>query len=165
VAERQRLVARLLLGARVLLVVVGVSPWLLPFARRYLPAEPVWRLLDWCFDGVCHRMLSRTLTLASLPMPLCSRCAGIFAGLALGALVPWPRLELRRARWALGASGVLMVLDVLAQDLGLHPFWHWTRLLTGVLLGHFGARLLVAAIERGRADKPDEPQPEQGGVS
>jgi uncharacterized membrane protein len=150
IAAHARVVRQIRLWTRVSFVLVGALPWWLPLARRYLPAEPVWLLLDWLFVPVCHRLPSRTLVLAGVAMPLCSRCAGIFAGLATGALVPWPRLELRAARFALALAGSLMLLDVVAQELGWHPLWHSTRIATGVLLGHLMACTLFAAIGRER---------------
>ena len=146
----ERISRQILLWTRVSFVLVGSLPWWLPFARRYLPAEPVWLLLDWLFVPMCHRLPSRTLGFAGVAMPLCSRCAGIFAGLALGALVPWPRLRLPAARIALALAGLLMVLDVVAQELAWHPLWHSTRIATGVLLGHLMACTLFAAIRRER---------------
>jgi len=145
---RRRVRRQILFWARVSFVLVGSLPWWLPLARRYLPAAPVWLLLDWLFLPVCHRLPSRTLCLAGVAMPLCSRCAGIFAGLALGAIAQWPRLGLRAARWILAGAGLLMALDVAAQELGWHPLWHWTRIATGVLLGHLLACTLFAAIRR-----------------
>lgn len=146
---RQRLRRRLGWAMRLLLLLVGLVPWLLPFARRYLPGEPLWRLLDLGCEGVCHRMATRTLTLASLPMPLCSRCAGICAGLGLGALLGWPRLPPSAARLALGAASLVMLADVVAQDLAWHPLWHWSRLATGALVGYLAARLIVTTVEGG----------------
>jgi len=146
----ERITRQILLWARLSFVLVGSMPWWLPLARRYLPAEPVWLALDWLFLPICHRIPARTLCIAGVAMPLCSRCAGIFAGLALGALCPWPRLGLRAARAALAVAGLVMLLDVLAQELSWHPLWHSTRVGTGVLLGHLMACTLFAAIRRER---------------
>ena len=144
--EPERLRRQLGEVTRALLVLVGLLPWLLPFAHHHLPGEALWKLLDRGCEGACHRLPARTLTLASLPMPLCSRCAGICAGLALGALLRWPRLTASRARLALGAAGVVMLADVVAQDLAWHPLWHWSRLGTGGLVGYLTATVIVTAL-------------------
>jgi uncharacterized membrane protein len=149
-AMSERITRQILLWARLSFVLVGSMPWWLPLARRYLPAEPVWLLLDWLFIPICHRIPARTLSIAGVAMPLCSRCAGIFAGLAVGALCPWPRLRLRSARIAISVAGLVMLIDVLAQELAWHPLWHSTRIATGVLLGHVMACTLFAAIRRER---------------
>jgi uncharacterized membrane protein len=81
-------------------------------------------------------------------MVLCSRCAGVFAGVALGAMLPLPERLLPRGRALFLGALALTVLDVVTQDLGLHPPFHPTRLLTGLLLGYTGMAFLVAAIAR-----------------
>jgi hypothetical protein len=43
---------------------------------------------------------------------------------------------------------VLTVLDVVTQDIGLHPPLHPTRLLTGFFLGWTATALLVATLSR-----------------
>jgi len=141
---------QLLLFARLSFILVGTMPFWLPLARAYLPLGPIGALLDLPFVAVCHRMSSRTLRLAGVAMPVCSRCAGIFGGLALGMLVCWPRPTLRQTRIGLLGAGLLMLADVLTQDLGVHPVWHATRLATGGLLGYLAAVALVAAIVRER---------------
>lgn len=88
--------------------------------------------------------------LAGVPQPVCSRCAGVYGGLALGALVRWPRPTMKQTRVALAVLGTLMAADVVMQDVGVHPMWHWTRLLTGGLVGYALAASLMAAITRQR---------------
>lgn len=133
-------------AGRVILVVGGALPWLVPLARRYLPLGRAGIALDLLFLPMCHRLPERTLTLAGVAMPLCSRCSGIFAGVALGALLMWPRFTLPRWRWIIAATGALMALEVAAQDAGLHPIWHPTRILSGLLFGYALAVTCVTAL-------------------
>ena len=79
-------------------------------------------------------------------MVVCSRCAGVFAGIAVGAIAPLPRslVSIGRAL-VLGAVG-LAALDVITQDLGLHAPFHPTRLATGVLLGYSATAFLFATL-------------------
>jgi uncharacterized membrane protein len=130
---------------RVGFIVLGVLPWILPIARAKLPLGRAGELLDLFFAPMCHRIPARTLYFDGVPMPLCSRCAGIFAGLALGALIMRPRFELARWRIIVGVSTALMIADVVTQDLGVHPIWHVTRVVTGLLFGYaIGAACLLA---------------------
>jgi uncharacterized membrane protein len=141
---------RPLLYARASFVAGGALPWVLPFARSALPLGPIGALLDSVFIVVCHRRPERTLVLAGIPMPLCSRCAGIALGIALGGLVARPSPSLRATRTAALIATLLMIADVLAQDLGLHPIWHSSRIATGALFGYVLAVGLFAAIRRER---------------
>jgi uncharacterized membrane protein len=137
-----------LIAARVCFAVGGALPWVLPFARAALPLGPIGGLLDAMFIVLCHRRPERTLVLAGTAMPLCSRCAGIALGLALGAILAWPAPSLRRTRFAVVVAAVLLMADVVTQDLAVHPVWHATRIATGGLLGYALAIGLFAAIRR-----------------
>ena len=127
-------------------IFVGVLPWILPLARALLPLGRAGELLDLFFLPMCHRLPERTLTLAGVVMPLCSRCAGIFAGLALGALILRPRVEIARWRILVAVAGALMLLDVVTQDLGVHPIWHGTRIASGLLFGYAIAAACLLAM-------------------
>lgn len=141
--------ARALPGvARAALVVAGVFPWLLPLLRASLPLGVLGAGLDALFVTMCHRLPERTLTLAGVAMPLCSRCSGIFAGVAVGALAVWPDLSARAWRGGITAAAGGMALDVATQDLGLHPVWHVTRLASGFAFGYALAAACVLALRR-----------------
>jgi uncharacterized membrane protein len=133
---------------RVVFTLAGALPWALPWARAKLPLGPLGWLADAAFLLVCHRRPERTLVFADVAMPVCSRCGGIFAGLALGALVAWPTLSLRAARAGLALGGVAMLVDVVTQDLGLHPVWHAARIGTGAVFGYAFACALVSVVRR-----------------
>ncbi|WP_129353721.1 DUF2085 domain-containing protein [Sorangium cellulosum] len=105
-------------------------------------------MLDRFFAPMCHRMPERTLALEGVLMPVCSRCAGIFAGVAAGAALAWPRLPMTAWRPLLVAISALMVLDVVTQDLGLHPVWHPTRLATGLAFGYALTTAFVTQLAR-----------------
>jgi uncharacterized membrane protein len=130
--------------ARAVLVAIGVFPWCLPLLHA------AWQVsgsaFDWPFLLVCHRMPSRTLHIAGVLMPVCSRCAGIFAGLAAGSIVARPRLPIRTWRMVGAVTAGLMIADVVMQDWGVHPVWHPSRLATGVLLGYVMAAAFVTNL-------------------
>jgi uncharacterized membrane protein len=140
--------ARIVAWFRGLLVFVGLLPWLLPLARARLPLGEIGAALDLAFFTMCHRRPPRTLSFEGVPMPLCSRCAGIFLGVAIGAAIGRPLLSLRAWRWAFGAACVLMIADVATQDLGLHPPWHPARIATGVLVGYGMVVGFLSALAR-----------------
>src|SRR5262249_1695846 len=124
----------------------GAMPWVIAPLRGLVRLGAFGAALDAAFRPLCHRMPERSLVLVGVTMPVCSRCAGIFAGVALGALLAWPRLSIHISRAVSLASGALMAADVFAQDYGLHPFSHVTRLVTGGLFGYTLASALAAQV-------------------
>lgn len=147
VADRARMRAKILLGLRAALVFSGILPWILPFLRSRLPLGQLGVALDYVFLGMCHRRAARTLVLDGIAMPLCSRCAGIFLGVAIAAIIARPILAMRTWRVLFVIACALMLTDVVTQDLGLHPVWHPTRILSGVLVGY----LMVIGLFSGLA--------------
>jgi uncharacterized membrane protein len=146
--------AKILSWFRGLLVFIGLLPWVLPFARARLPLGEVGVGLDLVFFTMCHRRPPRTLFFEGVAMPLCSRCAGIFLGIALGAVIGRPLLTLRAWRWAFAVACALMLADVVTQDLGLHPVWHPTRVATGLLVGYGMVIGFLSALARDAASAP-----------
>lgn len=132
--------------ARASLVLVGLAPLLVTLLRRSFPPGSMDALLDAPFSLVCHQRLERTLVLAGARMPVCSRCAGLYLGAALGALLPGPKLAPRTARSALLATGLLVALEVVLQDAGVHPPWHPSRLASGFAFGLVAARALLSRL-------------------
>ena len=121
-------------AVRVLLVVVGLSPWLPALATRVPALTPLATLADAWFGFQCHRDPSRALGFGSTVLPVCARCFGIYAGLALGALVLRPRLEPRFLRLWLVASVLFMLLDVATELLEMRPPSAPLRAFSGGLL-------------------------------
>lgn len=147
-----KLLGRVLRGA---LIVIGFSP-LLPLV---LEPVPVLRALGHAFEAwfafQCHREPERSLSLFGHVLPVCSRCTGIYWGLAAGALVMRPRLGAWPLRIWVGFAALVMVLDVWTELLGMRPESTVMRVLTGMLLAYpVGAAVVWAARD---LDLPDEP--------
>ncbi len=120
---------------RVALFLAGALPWLRAFGGRLLPTAVV-GAIDLAFAPLCHHAPERTLVLLGQPMCVCSRCAGIYAGIAIAALVgARAALSVRAPRRALEVGGAMMALDVLAQAAGLYAPFHPARLATGLVVG------------------------------
>lgn len=125
-----------------LLISAGLLPWLLAL-------RPAWSsALFPVFRAICHQRPERTLTILGAPMVVCSRCAGLYLGLALGVVLPLPRRLLPHGRALVIAAVALATLDVLTQDLGLHAPFHPVRLATGVLLGWSGCAFMMGTLRR-----------------
>jgi uncharacterized membrane protein len=96
--------------------------------------EVLFTAMDLPFRLICHRLPERVIAIAGVPMPLCSRCAGLWIGGSLSAAMAWPALSLRALRIVVPVAAVLMLAEVVTQDLGWHPVFHPTRLLSGLLI-------------------------------
>lgn len=135
---------------RAALIAGGASPFALTLARAALPLGVVGEWLHAAFGVACHQRVDRSLVLLSVLMPVCSRCAGVFAGVGLAAALARPRLGLTASRVLFAAAGVAMLADVVTQELGLHAPWHAGRLATGVLVGYAGVLTLFAQLTSAR---------------
>jgi uncharacterized membrane protein len=127
-------------------VILAVSPILATLLKPILPAA-VGDSIYAVFSPVCHNRPIRTMEWFGVLMPLCSRCFGIFLGFGTAGLFPKPKLSMTQSLFYGFLASIFMVADVLMQDLGLHPVWHATRILTGLIWGHV-CGLGVAAIVR-----------------
>jgi uncharacterized membrane protein len=116
-------------------VVLALSPMVATLLKPVLPSA-VGDFIYSVFSPVCHNRPSRTLQWFHEWMPLCSRCFGIFIGFGTAGVFPKPRLSIEASLLYGFVASVLMVADVMTQDLGMHPVWHGTRILTGVVWGH-----------------------------
>lgn len=88
-------------------------------------------MLDQLFSSVCHRMPERSFALFGSELPLCSRCLGLFLGAGIGLAVGRPWLTLAQLRLWLTAASLGLFVELFTQDLGWHPVFHPTRLLSG----------------------------------
>ncbi|MCC6646961.1 MAG: DUF2085 domain-containing protein [Polyangiaceae bacterium] len=104
--------------------------------------------LSQVLSTLCHQLPERTLTVGGVAMVVCSRCAGVYAGVMLGALWPMPVPLFARLRPLLIAVAALAVLDVALQDLHLLPVGHARRVVTGLLLGWAPAAAMSRALSR-----------------
>lgn len=159
--SRARARAKIVRWLRGALVFSGLLPWALPFARARLPLGEIGAAIDLVFFSMCHRRAARTLFFEGVAMPLCSRCAGIFLGVAIAALIGRPILALPKWRVLFAIACALMLADVVTQDLGIHPVWHATRIATGLLVGYLMVVGLLSGLARdAEVDRrPTPPEP------
>lgn len=134
-----------------LLALLSLSP-LLSLLARYVPATALLEraALFW-FELHCERDPARTLSLFGVPLLVCARCFGIYAGIGLGALLRFPALSAHATRLWVGVGAALMLLDVSAEDHGLHGSWPALRVLSGVLLAYPVGVGLGALVSRAPA--------------
>jgi uncharacterized membrane protein len=102
------------------------------------------------FGRVCHQIPERAFQLEGYPLAVCARCTGIYFGFA-GLVLFYPlvrSLKLTHAperKWLLWAA-VPAALDF---TLGFFDVWentHWSRALSGALLGAVAALYVVPGL-------------------
>jgi uncharacterized membrane protein len=91
------------------------------------------------FASLCHQIAGRSFYVAGHPLAVCARCAGVYVGFTLSLLL-YPLLrDVRRTdapprAWLLAAAAPTTV-DFLINFLTPWHNTHWSRALTGALLG------------------------------
>lgn len=110
-------------------------------------ASPKWRLL---FRVMCHGLERRCLELFDVPMPICARCTGIYAGLLLGLAAFWliPLLREKVMRAVAVIAVAPLALDGLTQLTGLRESTNELRIATGVVAGLAFGLWVLSAVER-----------------
>jgi uncharacterized membrane protein len=102
------------------------------------------------FSGVCHQIPERSFHVAGHTFAVCARCTGLYAGLALGILL-FPLVRSLRsaetpARLWLFIAAAPTVLDFSLGFLGVWPNTHFSRAVTGALLGAVAALFIVPGL-------------------
>ena len=129
-------------GARGVLAIVGVSPFL-PALFSELGAGGLAQWLDTWFRFQCERDALRMPGIGAV----CARCLGLYVGLGAGAVAARPRLRGWRLELWLAVAVLAMLLDVATESLGWRPAWAPLRLATGLLLGYLAGVAVIAGLD------------------
>lgn len=102
------------------------------------------------FANFCHQDAARSFHFENHPFAVCTRCFGIYFGLLAGfAVYPFWRsiadVEPVRRGWLFLAM-IPMAFDWTLGFFGILENTHWTRFLTGAILGSVCAIYLVPAL-------------------
>jgi uncharacterized membrane protein len=102
---------------------------------------------------VCHQVTTRSFHIEGVRMPVCARCAGLYAGAAAGMLLWWGTRRRQAARlWmtapvaALALVAVPTALTWGAAMVGLWDPGNLTRAVAALPLGLVTGTLVTAAI-------------------
>jgi len=103
------------------------------------------------FRLLCHGRAERCLRLWNTPMPICSRCVGIYAG-ALVALAVFSATSRRWTRELTSRTAVLLmvplVVDGVTQALGVRESTSGLRVVTGLVAGLAGMAWVLSRLPR-----------------
>lgn len=136
--------------ARVLrALVAGLAALILvlPWARQ-VTGLAVFDGLDALLGMQCHRLAGRVMSFGGVPMAVCSRCAGVYAGILFGAALARPRLTPRTTVWVVVVAGAAMVAELGLEAVGLLGVNHVLRLTTGAALSWPVSALAVRWLGR-----------------
>ena len=137
----------LLLGSGICCAAILLFPWLVRWGLAQV-AVPVWYL----FSHLCHQEPERSLSLAGVSLPVCSRCLALYLGGFWGVLLT--PLGRKRSAWLLGRRSLLlgpvllMALDAGLDALGVRTNTLGSRAATGGLAGLGLGLYATLALER-----------------
>lgn len=102
------------------------------------------------FSYLCHQMPSRSFHLDSHVFAVCSRCFGVYFGLLSGFVV-YPIFRNINETEPLSRIWLFLALVPMGLDwsLGFFSIWentHWSRLITGMVLGLACAIFIIPAL-------------------
>jgi uncharacterized membrane protein len=140
---------RLGVAVRALLVFGGIAPFVPAWTESMPGLSALGSALDAWFSLQCHREAERSVVGSAV----CTRCLGIYVGLALGALVLRPRLAPRRHVVWMFVAAAALVADVLTEALGWRAPNAPLRFVTGLGLAYPAAVSIVGAL-RARTRSP-----------
>jgi len=127
--------------------------------------------LKLCYQPVCHQLAERSLEVAGEPTAVCSRCAGLYLGGALGLLVmavTMTPLRGSRLTWLLAASAPTLI-DVGVRVVGLPGLPNLPRMLValpaGVVLGMLLGEALADLGDRKPVELSETTPNEMGWMS
>lgn len=138
---------------KIVLAVVAAIPAVILSASTFCAwaiangASMRWRLL---FRLMCHGIPERCLDVFGVPMPICARCAGIYAGLLVGLIAFWliPFIRERVMRTAAILAVTPLAIDGLTQLAGLRESTNPLRIGTGIIAGMAFGMWVLSAVER-----------------
>jgi|SRR5215212_5457187 len=106
-----------------------------------------WRL---AFRMLCHGIPERCLEVFGVPLPICARCTGIYAGLLAGLIAFWllPVVTERAMRIAAFIAVTPLAIDGLTQLAQLRTSTNPLRVATGIAAGSAFGMWVLTAVER-----------------
>lgn len=102
------------------------------------------------FSYLCHQMPERSFYLDDHPLAVCARCFGFYGGFFLGIII-YPIIRTLREteplpRFWLFAAMIPMGVDWSLTFFGIWENTHYSRLVTGLILGAACAFFIVPAV-------------------
>jgi uncharacterized membrane protein len=113
-----------------------------PSLGRQAPLLALW--IRWFYASACHQRPDRSFLLYGLPLAVCARCTGIYAGAIWGSLL---RLRAQTVLLLCGVALAVNGVDVASEMTGLHGNLPWLRFALGMALGAGCGTLLAGKLQ------------------
>jgi uncharacterized membrane protein len=99
------------------------------------------------FSSVCHQDPDKSILLGQ-HIYVCARCAGIYAGSFLSALMLIFGFNYKiRSVKLLSISSIILFVDVLLVNIGLYRYSHTISFITGLFFGLVAYQFFIQTIE------------------
>lgn len=100
---------------------------------------------------ICHQRPERSFHLASVQLPVCGRCTGLYFAAAAGAALAWTArrptaVSARSSRLLLAVAALPMAASVAAELAGIAASSNVARLASALPVGLAGGWLFVRAL-------------------
>lgn len=115
------------------------------------PGSSLSKAMRFAFAPLCHQLEARSFTFAGATMCVCTRCFGIYLGLALGAWAAFALATLRHkvpltSMWWWGAVSLPMFVQWVTGWVSPGMDDPMLRFITGFVFGLFAGASLITAL-------------------
>ena len=125
-----------------------------------LAEQSGWIVASWlrlAFRPACHQIPDRCLDLGAGPLPICARCAGLYAGGFVGILITvvGGRRFQPRLTWLVAAT-IPSIIDFVLGLVHLPTLSNWPRFGVALIPGLLAGLLLADAVCKIAKPRSDE---------
>ena len=99
------------------------------------------------YSSVCHQQSEKCISIGSQQMFVCSRCAGIYFGALLSALVIFPLRQIEIKKNMLFITLLILCTDVLFVLIGIYDYSKSISFITGLIFGGTVYLYLINELE------------------
>jgi len=126
---------------------VGIYPGILFFIdNNSIAAIP---LLNKFYSGVCHQHDIKLLKILGFNSMVCSRCAGIYAGVLLFSFyMIFVKIKTNKEIKFLILSAVPLILDVIFYNIGIYNYSKTAAFTSGLFFGSAGIYYFYIGLEK-----------------
>lgn len=143
-----RYLYRIVIFTLILVWCTGImAEFLIPSSGLFAIVYPFANL---CYSHVCHQLPQKTIVFGQSHLLVCSRCAGIYAGVLLSSflsLFVFDYINKKLKLMYLYLAALPMLTDVIFYSIHMYSYSKIIAFITGILLGSVGFFYILEAFE------------------